>query len=296
MSRRRASKKPPPRRAISARALTLGAGVAAIAAFAIGAVLVSSRTSPTIEPLSRLGTADVHSLAFVGDDTRRLLFGHHDGILETKDGGRTWTTLGARDDAMGMSAGAGGSIVIAGHDVFSASSDGGQTWTSVATDLPSRDIHGFSRDPSDPSHMWAVLATGGLWESQDAGLHFEQVYGENVLLPVAVKGPSGTRLFAIAAAGLVQSEDGGRTWTTLGSPDLYPMVSLAATADGAALVAGGPDGLRRSDDGGRTWKNPGFSGDPFAVAISGDGRIVALVTRKADFYRSDDGGSTWARP
>ena len=187
MSRRRASKKPPPRRAISPRALGLGAAVAAIAAFAIAAVLVSSRTSAAIEPLSHLGTADVHSLAFVGDDTQRLLFGHHDGVLETKDGGRTWTKLGARDDAMGMSTSAGGSIVIAGHDVFSASSNGGQTWTSVATDLPSRDIHGFSRDPSDPSHMWAALATGGLWESEDAGLHFEQVYGENVLLPVAVE-------------------------------------------------------------------------------------------------------------
>ena len=74
------------------------------------------------------------------------------------------------------------------------------------------------------------------------------------------------------------------------------MVSLAATTNGAILVAGGPDGLRRSDDGGRTWKNPGFNGDPFAVAISSDGRTVAVVTRKADFYRSDDGGSTWVRP
>ena len=271
-------------------------GLAVIAAIAIGALVVLNRTGAAIEPLSRLGTADVHSLAFVGDDTQRLLFGHHDGILETHDGGRTWTKLGAHDDAMGMSAAAGGSIVIAGHDVLSASSDGGHTWANVSTDLSNRDIHGFTRDPADPGHMWAALATGGLWESRDTGLHFERVYGENVLLPVASSGSSGPRLTAIAASGLVKSDDAGRTWTPLGSPDLYPIVSLAATTNGSVLVAGGPDGLRRSDDAGRTWKNPGFKGDPFAVAISGDGRTVALVTREADFYRSDDGGATWARP
>jgi len=272
------------------------AGLAAIAAVAIGAVVAVSRAPASIEPLSHLGTADAHSLAFVGDDTQRLLFGYHDGVLETQDGGRTWTKLGARDDAMGMSAAAGGSIVIAGHDVFSSSSDGGRTWASVATDLPSRDIHGFTRDPADPSHMWVALATGGLWESRNAGRQFAQVYGENLLLPVAFTGSGGPRLIAIGASGVMQSGDAGRTWTTLGSPDLYPMVSLAATTDGAILVAGGPDGLRRSDDGGRTWTDPGFPGDPFAVAISSDGQTVALVTRKADFYRSENGGSAWVRP
>lgn len=271
-------------------------GLAAAVVVAVGAILWLSRSPAVIEPLSRLGTADVHSLAFVGDDTRRLVFGHHEGILETQDGGRTWVKLGARDDAMGMSTAPGGSIVIAGHGVFSASADGGQTWANVATDLPSRDIHGFTRDPADPSHMWAALAGGGLWESRDGGLHFAQAYGENVLLPVAINGQGGARLVAIAVSGVVQSDDGGRTWTPLGSPDLFPIISLAATSDGAVLLAGGPDGLRRSEDGGRTWRDPGFPGDPFAMAISRDGRTIALVTKKADFYRSDDGGTTWARP
>jgi photosystem II stability/assembly factor-like uncharacterized protein len=273
-----------------------------LAATLIGVVLAVvafsfvSRSSPIIAPLARLETADVHSLAFVGDDARHLVFGHHGGVLETVDGGRTWTSLAAREDAMGMSAATGGSVVIAGHDVFSVSLDGGRTWASVTTDLPNRDIHGLTRDPADPGHMWAALATGGLWESRDGGLHFEQVYRENVLLPVAMNGPRGPRLVAVAATGLVDSDDGGRSWIAIGDPGLYPIVSLAAIHDGTVLIAGGPDGLRRSDDGGRTWKNPGFPGDPFAVAISGTGRTVALVTRKGEFFRSDDGGTTWAAP
>lgn len=306
MSRRRASKTHPasksplpsktaPSRNVDRRVVAILI-VVAIAAVAIVAILVATRSSSRVEPIARLGTSDVHSLTFVGDDTRHLLFGHHGGVLETLDGGTTWTDLGAREDAMGMGAATGGSIVIAGHDVFSASSDGGRTWANVTTDLPDRDIHGFARDPADPGHMWAALATGGLWESRDGGLHFERVYDQNVFVPVAMTGPGGPRIVAVAAAGLVASDDGGRSWVTLSDPGLYPIVSLAATADGAVLIAGGLDGLRRSDDGGRTWKNPGFPGAPFAVALSGDGRTVALVTRSAEFFRSDDGGATWVAP
>ena len=272
------------------------AAVAVVAVVAVALFAFISRPSSTLKPLASLKTADAHSLTFVGDDPQHLMFGHHDGILETTDGGRTWTALAAHEDAMGMSSATGGSIIIAGHDVFSASADGGRTWAGIATDLPGLDIHGFARDPVDPKHMWAALATGGLWESRDDGLHFAQVYGENVLVPVAMMGPSGPRLVAVAAAGLVQSDDGGRTWVTLGDPGLYPIVSLAATFDGRVLIAGGPDGLRRSDDGGRTWRDPGFPRDAFAVAISNDGRTVAVVTHTAEFFRSDDGGGSWVAP
>lgn len=270
--------------------------VAAVAAVAIVAVAVLTRPSAQVEPLARLDTADVHSLAFIGDDARHLLFGHHDGVLESIDGGRTWTDLAAREDAMGMGAADDGSIVIAGHEVFSSSADGGRTWASVPTDLPDLDIHGFTRDPADPSRMWAALASGGLWESRDGGGTFEQVDIQNVLLPVAFVAPSGPRLVAITAPGLATSADAGRSWAPLGDPGLYPIAALAVTADGTTLVAGGPDGLRRSGDGGRTWTDPGFRGDPFAVALSRDGRTVGLVTRAGEFFRSDDGGTTWASP
>lgn len=272
-------------------------GLVAVAVVGVVAVAaVVTRPSATVEPLARLDTADVHSLAFVGDDARHLLFGHHDGVLESIDGGRTWTDLGAREDAMGMGAADDGSIVIAGHEVFSSSADGGRTWAPLSTDLPDLDIHGFTRDPADPSRMWAALASGGLWESRDGGGTFEQVDIQNVLLPVAFGQDGGPRLVAITASGLATSADGGRSWTPLGDPGLYPIAALAVTADGSTLVAGGPDGLRRSEDGGRTWTDPGFPGDPFAVSLSPDGRTVGVVTQSSAFFRSDDGGATWVSP
>jgi len=64
-----------------------------------------------------------------------------------------WSALPVRDSHEPSPA-ADGSIVIARHEVFVASRDGGKTWAQVTTDLPSLDIHGFTRDPSDPA-VWA---------------------------------------------------------------------------------------------------------------------------------------------
>lgn len=245
---------------------------------------------------SRLGTQDVHSLAFVGDDPNHLLFGHHNGIAETQDGGKTWANLPVGEDAMGMAAADDGSIVIAGHLVFTASQDGGKTWTPIEADLPSLDIHGFGRDPADPARMWAYLATGGLWASTDSGTHWTQVRQDNVLFPVAVNDGSTTRLLGIDLNGLVASTDGGRTWTTLGVPPGLPVMSLVATPDGRTVYVGTGDGVFRSDDGGANWKATGYPGQAFALATTPDGRTVGLVDRATEFFRSSDGGDTWPGP
>ena len=266
---------------------------------AIGVVVVAVilRASPGTAPVAwaRFGTQDVHSLAFVDDDPSRLLFGHHGGLLATSDGGRTWAPLPVRDDAMSTSPAADGSVVIAGHNVFAASRDGGATWSPIDADLPSLDIHGFTRDPADPARMWAYLATGGLWESQDFGSRWERVREDNLLFPLAVRGPSGTRLIGVDASGLVASDDGGRSWTPLTTPETFPMTSLAATTDGQGLYAGSQQGLFRSRDGGRSWDATGYPGSAYAVAAT-DGDIVAVVSRETEFFRSSDGGASWPGP
>lgn len=273
--------------------------LASLAAVIVLAAAAWALTRPgPSEPTSwsRLGTQDVHSLAFVGDDPQHLLFGHHNGIAETRDGGRTWAPMPVGEDAMGMVAADDGSIVIAGHLVFTASRDGGQTWAPIAADLPDLDIHGFARDPADPARMWAYLASGGLWESTDAGTHWTRVREDNVIFPVAVNDGSTTRLLGIDLNGLVASADGGRSWTTLGVPPGLPVSSLVATPDGRTLYLGSGDGVFRSDSGGGTWAATAFAGQPFALATTPDGKSVALVTRETEFYRSSDAGVTWPGP
>lgn len=273
--------------------------VAGVLIVAAAVVLLTVRRVPSASgqtPWARLGTQDVHSLAFVGGDPGHVLFGHHAGILESRDAGRTWSALSVRNDAMSMAPAGDGSIVIAGHEVFTVSRDGGTTWAPIPADLPSLDIHGFTRDPADPARMWAYLATGGLWMSTDFGLKWAEVRQDNVVFPTAVNNSAGTRLLGVDATGLVESGDGGKTWATVGAPPTYPMTSLAATPDGRTIYAGAPNGLFRSDDSGRTWVASGYKGSAFAAATTPDGTTIAIVSQETEFFRSVDRGVSWPGP
>ncbi len=246
---------------------------------------------------TRLGTQDVHSLAFAPGSTDRLLFGHHGGVLETEDGGRTWDPLAVDADAMGMRPAEDGSIVIAGHDVFEASYDAGRSWASIPNDLPSLDIHAFARDPDDPRRMWAYLAEGGLYESLDGGIGWSEVYDGHRPALAAISRQGVTALIGLDPfTGLAESDDGGRSWRSLGAPPSSPVLTLAATPDGSSILLGSTEGLFQSDDGGVSWSEGLLAGVVLAAAISEDGTTVAAVTRETDFYRSDDGGRTWSGP
>lgn len=275
--------------------LLLGLGLAAVTFAGVGFWVTGSGGAP-IEAWSRLGTEDAHSLAFVEDDPNHIIFGHHDGVMESTDGGTSWHALGGRLDAMSLTAPTTSYIAVAGHDVFSESRDGGRTWQDIPAELPNLDIHGFAQDPGDQARMWAYPVTGGLWESRDGGRAWELVNPDNVVFPVAISTPNGVRLFGVTASGLATSGDSGSTWQSLGDPGLYPMTSLAAAAGGSVLVAGGPDGLARSDDGGASWSRLPFKGQAFAIALANGGRTVAIVTATTEFFRSEDGGHTWPAP
>lgn len=260
------------------------------------ALLTLGQRPPESVAWARLDTQDVHSLAFVNNDPQNLWFGHHGGLLATTDGGRTWEPLAVRSDAMSTSPASDGSVVIAGHEVFLASRDNGSTWTPISTDLPSLDIHGFTRDPGDPNRMWAYLAIGGLWESTDFGASWALVREDNVLFPVAVRVGPAVRLLGVDTSGLVASDDGGRTWAIIGAPEAYPLTALTATPDGRTVYAGSMDRLLRSDDGGRSWTRTGYTGSVLALATTSDGASVAVVSQETQFFRSRDRGTTWPGP
>lgn len=280
----------------SGRTLIVVAGVAAGLLIVTVAVLRPSAPGNPV-PWARLGTNDVHSLAFTPGSNERLYFGHHGGILESQDGGRTWDPLPVSADAMGMRPAADGSIVIAGHEVFVGSADGGRTWASISTDLPNIDIHAFARDALDPGRMWAYLAEGGVYESADGGTHWTKVYGGHIPFMVATADSSAATLIGIEPfSGFARSTDGGRAWSPVSQPEAFPTYSIAATEDGRVVALGISDGLLRSEDAGATWTTIPLPGPVFAIALSDDGRTIAAVTRTTDFFRSEDGGRTWPGP
>lgn len=268
-------------------------------ALAVGVLVVLRPSADSSSPAAwaHLGTQDVHSLAFAGTDTSTVLFGHHGGVLRSTDGGRTWAPLPLRQDAMGMAAALDGSVVIAGHDVLQASYDGGATWAPVDADLPSLDIHSFTRSLTDPSRMWAYLAEGGIYWSVDGGREWSKMYDGHIVNLTAIDDDGNDALLGIESfRGLIRSDDGGATWVAVGTPPAAPVTSLAASLDGGVLVLGGTEGVYRSDDGGATWRPILQTKPVLALAIAGDGSTVAAVDRDTNFYRSDDGGGTWLPP
>lgn len=246
---------------------------------------------------ARLETADVHSLAFDPADPSHLYFGHHGGLLESRDGGRSWQpTALSGADAMNVRVSEEGLMQVAGHEVYLESRDGGQTWESVPNDLPGLDLHAFVTDPTDPTHAWAYAVGQGLFETTDAGRHWELRLAENVGALTLYQDGGQPVLVGLTQIGVGRSTDGGRTWQPLGRPT-GQLASLAASADGAVLYAGTTDGLQRSTDGGQTWSKTSLSNVALTIAVPpGDGETVAVVDEETRFYRSADGGATWPGP
>lgn len=171
-----------------------------------------------------------------------------------------------------------------------ATTDGGATWTAVPQPLPCGNF--------DPTSVSFVSATRG-W--------------------VGCEGGAGA---GEASKGVMETTDGGRTWTWRsriygpgGSPTNIGTISISdylATIsmqpDGAGFMTGGRDSTFRTTDGGRTWTScpPGefdafvtsqaaiVPGGPWFVIQSGwitqDGTVM-----QARLMRSDNQGATWAQ-
>jgi photosystem II stability/assembly factor-like uncharacterized protein len=166
--------------------------------------------------------------------------------------------------------------------------------TRPATALPSSHVHAVAVNPADNR---VYLAThDGLFRYDPSGprrvgpvidLMGFTVAGPNHFFASGHPGP-GTDL--PQPVGLIESTDGGRTWTPLsrlGQSDFHAM-----TAAGAGVV--GYDGTLRASTDGRTWTTLQPPVQPFALAASPDGRTL-VATSESGPVRSTDRGDTWAR-
>ena len=279
--------------------LAVGLVAAGLIAFVGFAVLSIGRPQTVNGAVAwaTLGTQDVHSLAFDPADAQHLYFGHHTGLLESRDGGRSWqpTSLGGAD-AMNVRPGSGPAVQIAGHDLYMETADGGRTWTPVPNDLPGLDLHAFVVDPADPARAWAYAVGFGLFESTDRGRHWAARQPGDWPVLAAARSGGTSILFGVSSAGLGSSPDGGRTWRQLSMPP-GQIASLAAAPDTSLVLAGTARGLYRSIDGGMSWQPTAFTGIALTVAIAPTNpKVIAVVDDRTRFFRSEDGGTTWPGP
>jgi Sortilin, neurotensin receptor 3, len=137
------------------------------------------------------------------------------------------------------------------------------------------DIEGAEKDPMT---MYLGFATGGVWKSTDAGVHWTSMFDEMPVssigdIAIAPSDPNvvyvGTgepnnRQSSTIGGGVYGTRDGGTTWTHLGLDETQTIGRIAVdpTNPNIVFVAAvghlfGPNedrGLYKSSDGGKTWK------------------------------------------
>jgi len=281
----------------------IGPGVALVVIVSLWFVF-SNQQSDNLQaqPISRLSTADFHSLAFSLTEPETVFFGHHGGMLMSLNGGKDWesTTLNNADAmALAFPFSDPQTMYAAGHDVFFKSTNAGQTWESVGTNLPGTDIHGFTVDPENANQVYAHVVGFGIFGSRDGGktwtLLSSSIPGSTFNLSV---GADAVTLYAAAGeAGLWVSKDSGQTWSRL--PEIPDAGAIAVTYVRASdrlyvTTLGSAAGLYSSEDGSQTWTFAGLGGTILAFAVSPlDPKHIVAVNDQGEVFASRDGGVSW---
>jgi hypothetical protein len=169
------------------------------------------------------------------------------GLIESRDGGRTWKPISLLGEADFHVLRASGERVY-GFDStnlrFLVSSDAGRRWDEREVPEPLVDL---AIDPADPDRLVAS-GESGLLTSGDAGRQWRALGGEPALLAWSDDG----RLYSITGDGAVEaSADGGRSFAEAGTVSGQPVAFMADGEDLYVALADG--GVQRSTDGGRSW-------------------------------------------
>ena len=260
------------------------------------------------------------------------------GVLRLRDGALEPLGLdGARISALHARREGDATAVLAGTygDGLFHSADGGRTWSRIEAGLTARAFRCIAPDPGHAGALLAGTEPARIFRSDDGGLSWEELAGitridghERWFLPYSpragavrnVYGPPGRpgRLLAAAeVAGLLRSEDDGRTWvcepvSADGDEDIHhitghpddPDLLYAATGT-ASLTPRAPGepprrlgGVARSRDGGRTWEK--LETDYTRATLVPPARRDLLlagpaphVGRGGRIVVSADGGDTW---
>jgi photosystem II stability/assembly factor-like uncharacterized protein len=208
-----------------------------------------------------------------------------------------------------------GVMYVSGHPDLSShlpnpigvmvSRDGGQTWQPLAL-AGKVDLHAMTISADGKTLFgWNVTGSAGLYRIsvQDGTWARVDTKGLQEVFSLAAHPQRANTLVAGAREGLLVSEDGGQTWSSVGGA--LSGVAVTAVAYGPKdprvlyAYAARPDlGLIESANEGKDWKSLNFFlGEKDAVnvfAISPhDPKTIYVSTFGSDLYVSKDGGQQW---
>ena len=225
------------------------------------------RTTTASPRLERVGESRQDIMGFSVVAPRRFLAsGHPDpaqklppnlGLIESRDGGRSWKTISllgkadfhvlraGRRHVYGLN-GATGKLMV--------SSDGGRQWRERRAPAPFIDL---AVDPDDSQRI-VVSTERGVFTSADAGGRWRLLPGDSAGL---LAWPAHNTLMLIDGRGRVlRSGDAGKSFGAVGATGAPPVAFAAGGKD--LYAAGGEGTIVHSGDGGASWTPLATPSDP----------------------------------
>lgn len=154
---------------------------------------------------------------------------------------------------------------------------GALKWRGLGPAFASGRIGDFAVDPRDKAHYYVAVASGGVWETKNAGITFEPIFDDQ-------------GSYSIGCVTVAPSRP-GTVWVGTGENNSQRSVSYG-------------DGVYRSLDGGRSWQNMGLKRslhigkiivhptEPDVVYVAAMGPLWGPGGDRG-LYKSTDNGAAW---
>lgn len=268
-----------------------------------GHILLSDDRGVTWRQAKSVPTRAMLTAVYFVDATVGWAVGHDETILNTLDGGESWTRSHFAPDAQQplldlWFANRISGIAVGAYGAYLTTNDGGRNWASTkfapppdpkaSTDEPPPDYH-LNRIVGVGSRLYIAAEGGQLYRSDDRGAHWRAMpspYEGSFFGLVPIRGDG---LLAFGLRGhLFRSADAGETWSTLDSHTTAMLTDGVAINDLRVVIGGLAGVLLVSGDAGETFKltqqddRRGISalmpGPAGSVIVAGEGgvRVIRL--------------------
>ncbi|HEV8388716.1 MAG TPA: hypothetical protein VGQ35_02680 [Dongiaceae bacterium] len=165
------------------------------------------------------GPVDFHQMDVSPADPQ-VIYGVYNGIQVSRDGGRNWALAGPVPQgliALAASARSPDRLYGATQNGLISSDDAGVTWQSAA--FAGEVITTVATGPNDALYAY-VVGRGLMMAKEERPDDWSALSADQrIQLHLAIDQRHPERMFAVAhKAGIIQSEDGGKSWRSFGQP------------------------------------------------------------------------------